>query len=33
MIGYSFQGAGKFGIYEIFRDIYAKIMGSRASEY
>lgn len=27
LIGYSAQGLGKFGFYEIFKDIYAGILG------
>lgn len=26
-IGYSLQGMGKFGFYEIFKDVYKKIVG------
>ena len=26
-IGYSLQGLGKFGFYEIFKDVYKKIVG------
>lgn len=33
LIGYSMQGFGKFGFYEIFKDVYKKIMGSSASKY
>jgi solute carrier family 25 phosphate transporter 3 len=33
LIGYSMQGFGKFGFYEIFKDIYKKIMGAKAKEY
>lgn len=32
-IGYSMQGFGKFGFYEIFKDVYKKIMGKKASQY
>ncbi|ORM39879.1 GPN-loop GTPase 1 [Babesia sp. Xinjiang] len=27
LVGYSFQGLGKFGLYEMFKDLYAKILG------
>lgn len=27
LIGYSLQGFGKFGFYEIFKDVYKKIVG------
>jgi solute carrier family 25 phosphate transporter 3 len=27
VIGYSLQGTGKFGYYEIFKDVYRKIVG------
>jgi solute carrier family 25 phosphate transporter 3 len=26
-VGYSLQGLGKFGFYEIFKDVYKKIVG------
>jgi solute carrier family 25 phosphate transporter 3 len=26
-IGYSFQGAGKFGFYEVFKDMYSTMVG------
>ena len=29
-IGYSFQGFGKFGFYEMFKDVYRNAMGSEA---
>lgn len=32
-IGYSLQGAGKYGFYEFFKDIFAKIAGPNAAEY
>jgi solute carrier family 25 phosphate transporter 3 len=32
-IGYSMQGFGKFGFYEIFKDVYKKIMGKKAAQY
>lgn len=27
-IGYSLQGLGKFGFYEIFKDVYKKVVGN-----
>lgn len=27
LIGYSLQGLGKFGFYEVFKDLNAKILG------
>ncbi len=27
LIGYSAQGLGKFGFYEIFKDVYKKVVG------
>ena len=33
LIGYSMQGFGKFGFYEIFKDVYKKVMGSSAAKY
>lgn len=32
-IGYSVQGFGKFGFYEIFKDVYANIAGDKAQKY
>ena len=33
-IGYSFQGFGKFGFYEIFKDFYSDLLGyDRAIQY
>lgn len=32
-IGYSLQGFGKFGFYEIFKDVYKKILGKKASQF
>jgi solute carrier family 25 phosphate transporter 3 len=33
-IGYSFQGCGKFGFYEIFKDFYSGLFGpERALKY
>ena len=31
-VGYSAQGFGKFGFYEIFKDVYAKIVGRENAE-
>lgn len=33
LIGYSLQGFGKFGFYEIFKDVFAKIAGENAHKY
>ena len=33
LLGYSMQGFGKFGFYEIFKDVYKKIMGDKAAKY
>jgi solute carrier family 25 phosphate transporter 3 len=33
LIGYSLQGFGKFGFYEIFKDVFKKIFGSKADKY
>jgi len=34
LIGYSLQGLGKFGFYEIFKDVYKKIVGEEiATKY
>lgn len=33
LIGYSLQGMAKFGFYEFFKDIYAKIAGDKADDY
>lgn len=33
LVGYSLQGIGKFGFYEIFKDVYAGIMGDKVHEY
>lgn len=27
LFGYSLQGLGKFGFYEVFKDVFAKILG------
>jgi len=27
VIGYSLQGFGKFGFYEVFKDLYGKMLG------
>lgn len=32
-IGYSLQGSAKFGFYELFKDVYKKIMGNKAAQY
>ena len=32
-VGYSLQGMGKFGFYEIFKDVYKKIVGENADKY
>jgi solute carrier family 25 (mitochondrial phosphate transporter), member 3 len=33
LIGYSCQGFGKFGFYEIFKDVYKWALGPKASQY
>lgn len=33
LIGYSLQGFGKFGFYEMFKDVYKKLLGSKAAQY
>lgn len=33
LIGYSFQGFGKFGFYEMFKDVYKWALGPKASQY
>jgi solute carrier family 25 phosphate transporter 3 len=33
LIGYSFQGFGKFGFYEIFKDVYKGLLGDKAAKY
>lgn len=33
MLGHAFQGAAKYGFYEIFKDIYADIAGEKAYKY
>jgi solute carrier family 25 phosphate transporter 3 len=33
LIGYSLQGFGKFGFYEIFKDVFKKTFGSKADKY
>jgi solute carrier family 25 (mitochondrial phosphate transporter), member 3 len=30
-IGYSLQGAGKFGLYEVFKDLYSTALGEEGS--
>jgi len=32
LIGYSLQGLGKFGFYEIFKDVYKKIVGAENAD-
>lgn len=32
-MGYSLQGVGKFGFYEIFKDVYAKAAGDKVHDY
>jgi len=32
-MGYSAQGFGKFGFYEIFKDVYKAALGSQAANY
>ena len=31
-IGYSLQGLGKFGFYEIFKDVFKKVVGDEKAE-
>ena len=33
LIGYSAQGFGKFGFYEIFKDVYKNMLGEKAAQY
>jgi len=33
LVGYSAQGFGKFGFYEIFKDVYRGVAGSKADQY
>lgn len=33
LIGYSMQGFGKFGFYEMFKDVYKNALGSNAAKY
>ena len=33
LVGYSAQGFGKFGFYEIFKDVYAAAAGENAAKY
>lgn len=33
LVGYSMQGFGKFGFYEIFKDVYRKLLGKKAAQY
>lgn len=32
-VGYSMQGFGKFGFYEIFKDVYKGLLGEKAAKY
>jgi len=33
LLGYSLQGFGKFGFYEIFKDVYKNLLGDKAAKY
>jgi solute carrier family 25 (mitochondrial phosphate transporter), member 3 len=33
LIGYSCQGFGKFGFYEMFKDVYKWLLGPKAAQY
>jgi solute carrier family 25 (mitochondrial phosphate transporter), member 3 len=33
LIGYSCQGFGKFGFYEMFKDVYKWMLGPKAAQY
>jgi solute carrier family 25 (mitochondrial phosphate transporter), member 3 len=33
LVGYSFQGFGKFGFYEMFKDVYKWMLGPKAAQY
>lgn len=33
LLGYSCQGFGKFGFYEIFKDVYKWALGPKAAQY
>merc|ERR1719326_391472 len=33
LAGYSMQGFGKFGFYEIFKDVYRGVLGEKAAQY
>lgn len=33
LIGYSAQGFGKFGFYEMFKDVYKAALGQNAAKY
>ena len=33
LVGYSCQGFGKFGFYEIFKDVYKWMLGPKAAQY
>jgi len=33
LFGYSMQGFGKFGFYEMFKDVYKNALGASAAKY
>jgi solute carrier family 25 phosphate transporter 3 len=33
LLGYSAQGFGKFGFYEMFKDVYKWLLGPKAAQY
>ena len=33
LVGYSAQGFGKFGFYEMFKDVYKAALGEKAAQY
>ena len=33
LVGYSMQGFGKFGFYEMFKDVYKGLLGDKAAQY
>jgi solute carrier family 25 (mitochondrial phosphate transporter), member 3 len=33
LVGYSMQGFGKFGFYEMFKDVYKGLLGKKAAQY
>ncbi len=33
LVGYGLQGFGKFGFYEMFKDVYKKALGEKADQY